>query len=277
MKPLPIGTGLVFAGERVMVPGVNVISYLDDPDLALDLPEDGRRRRAGFRVQHIVVHTTRGAPDNDDPRPQTILPGFGPSTRAGYEIVHDQRHNGKHAGEHLVIDHDGTVYQLADLVTVASYNATTVNDRAIGIEVKQGKAQNEIYVGAGGSLRQVILTCAGKLGIQLQMPDKYRGALARLASGGADFWGVYGHRDQTDNRSSGDPGDYLMGVVSTICERHNLLACDDKRVWRLRQTDLGFRGASAADGIPGPLTTYALAKAGYQHGLWALPPDRTAA
>lgn len=270
------GTGLVFAGRRVLVPGVNVISWLDDPDLALDLPEDGRKRRPGHYIQHVVVHTTRGAPDRDDPRPQTILPGAGPSTRAGYEVVHDQRHNGKHAGEHLVIDHDGTVYQLCDLVTVASYNATTVNDRAIGIEVKQGRKQNEIYVAAGGSLRSTVEVITAEIGIQRQMPDRYRGPIPRLARGGRDFWGVYGHRDQTDERSSGDPGDYLMGVLSTLCERHNLLAEDDRRVWRQRQAALGFR-SSSCDGLPGPLTRAALEKQGYGHGLWALPPERTAA
>lgn len=267
---LPVGTGLVFSGRRVLVPGVNVISYLDDPDLALDLPEDGRPRRRGYAVQHVVVHTTRGAPDRDDPRPQTILPGAGPSTRAGYEVVHDQRHNGKHAGEHLVIDHDGTVYQLCDLVTVASYNATTVNDRAIGIEVKQGR-QNEIYVAAGGSLLAVVLAITAELGIQRQMPDRYRGPIARLARGGADFWGVFGHRDQTDDRSIGDPGDYLMGVLSTACQRHNLAEGDDRRYVRQVQRELGMTGADL-DGIPGPRTVAALKARGYAHGLLACPP-----
>ena len=76
------GTGLVFAGARVPVLGRNVISWLDDPRLRLKMPEDGRSRVPGYYVQAVVLHTTRGAPDSDDPRPQTLLPGAGPSTRA---------------------------------------------------------------------------------------------------------------------------------------------------------------------------------------------------
>jgi hypothetical protein len=270
------GTGLVFAGARVLVPGVNVISFLDDPDLHLAIPEDGRRRRPGTRVDKIILHSTRGAPDRDDPRPQTLLPGLGPSTRAGYEVVHDQRHNGKSAGEHLVIDHDRTCYCLADLVRDTTYHATSANERSIGIEYKQGRKQNEFYaeqLAAGVSVVNVITAW---LGIQRQIPDRYRGDLARLAVGN-DYTGILGHRDQTDDRSSGDPGDFIMDAFGAAgYERHNLHASADRAVWRARQAAIGFPAAQC-DGIPGPRTCAALRAQGYAFGLWALPPVQHAA
>lgn len=273
----PTGNGLVFAGARVPVLGRNVISYLDDPRLRLKLPEDGRTRPGGYYVQSIGLHTTRGAPDSDDKRPQTLLPGAGPSTRAGYDVVEDWRTDHRCAGGHIVVDFDGVIYQLADLVTETTYHATSINHRSIGIEYKQGRAQNELYAEQLAAGCDVVDAITARLGIQRQIPDRYRGPLARLSSGGADYWGVFGHRDQTDRRGFGDPGDYVMAALAARgYERHNLLAGDDKRVWRERQRALGFR-ASSCDGLPGPLTRAALERQGYGHGLWALPPERTAA
>jgi hypothetical protein len=217
---------------------------------------------------------TRGAPDSDDPRPQTLLPGAGPSTRAGYEVVQDWRTDHRCAGGHLVVDFDGVVYQLADLVSEETYHATTVNHRTIGIEIKQGRAQSELYAEQLAAVCDVVDAITARLGIQRQGPDRYRGPLARLSSGGADVWGVYGHRDQTDRRGFGDPGDYAMAALAARgYERHNFLAGDDKRVWRERQAALGFR-SSSCDGLPGPLTRAALKNAGndligYVQGYWS--------
>jgi hypothetical protein len=102
------GTGLVIHGARVTISGVRVVSFLDDPRLALKLPEDGRLA-PGRHVTGIVLHTTRG----DDP--QVIKPGLGVSTRAGYDLVDDWSSDHRCAGAHRAIDHDGTVYCLADL------------------------------------------------------------------------------------------------------------------------------------------------------------------
>lgn len=263
------GTGLVFAGKRVLVPGVNVISWLDDPRLRLKLPEDGRARQGGYFTQIIALHSTRGAPDSDDKRPQTLLPDLGPSTRAGYEVVEDWRTDHRCAGGHLIDDFDGTVYQLADLVTETTYHATSINHRSIGIETKQGRAQNEFYTGQLAALKAVVDVITAELGIPRCVPSGYHGPLARLERGGADYWGVCGHRDQTDRRGFGDPGDHVMDSLGY--QRVNIAAGEDLALVKALQQALGFR-ASACDGIPGPITRAALRKAGYQHGLWTCPP-----
>lgn len=271
-----IGTGLVFAGQRVIVPGVNVISWLDDPKLTLKMPEDGRRRRTG-NVQIVGLHSTRGAPDSDDPRPQTLLPGLGPSTRAGYEVVEDWRNDHRCAGGHLVGDFDGVVYQLADLVDHETYHATSINPLSVGIEIKQGRKQNEFHVGQLAAIVAVVDVITAKLGIPRCIPDRYRGPLDRLAAGGRDYYGVCGHRDQTGRRGAGDPGDFVMDALAAAgYMRVDIGAREDRRRVAAIQRALGFR-ERACDGLPGPVTRRALTAAGYAHGLWTCPPAPRAA
>jgi hypothetical protein len=49
-----------------------------------------------------------------------------------------------HTGAHLIVDCDGSIGCLADLVTEATYHATSVNHRSIGIEIHQTRA-DEIF------------------------------------------------------------------------------------------------------------------------------------
>jgi N-acetylmuramoyl-L-alanine amidase len=270
------GSGLVVDGLRLAVPGVRVVNFLDDARLRLKIGEDGTLRPRGARVQAVVLHTTRGAPDSDDHRAQQLRPGAGPSTRAGFEVVADWTADHRCAGAHLVIDFDGVVYCLADLVREESFHATSVNARTIGIELKQGR-DCELYAEQLSVMARVVDWITADLGIQRQIPDRYRGPVERLEAGGADFYGVFGHRDQTDRRGEGDPGDLAMAELGTRgYERFNLRAGDDREVWRKRQAALGF-GAADCDGIPGPKTVDALRRRGYQAGLWACPPSERAA
>lgn len=267
-----IGSGLVVDGLRLAVPGVNVINFFDDPRLRLKIGEDGTIRPRSAHVQAIVLHTTRGAPDNDDHRPQDIRAGAGPSTRAGYETVADWRADHRCAGAHLVVDFDGWVYCLADLVREETFHARSVNPRTIGIELTQGR-DCELYADQLSTVATLVDWLTADLGIQRQIPDRYRGPVERLEAGGQDFYGVFGHRDQTANRGEGDPGDAVMAELGARgYERFNLRAGDDRTVWRDRQRALGF-GAADCDGIPGPKTVAALRARGYRSGLWTMPPS----
>lgn len=273
--------GLIISGREVAIPSVRVVNFRDDPKLRLLMGEDGRRRKAPKgaktpRVSSICLHTTRGIPGGKDKRPQQVLPGAGPSTDAGRRVVDMWTRDDRYAGAHLIHDFDQTVYQIADLVDEAAYHATTANDVSIGIEIVQG-GQAELYEQQIHTTLAVVNFLTAHLGIQRQIPSKYRRRPhKRLEDGALDWWGVFGHRDQTSNRGEGDPGSYVMDCLATIgYERFDLDAGDDLKAWRARQEWLGF-DAKDRDGVPGPRTVAALRKAGFVDGLWACPPAERA-
>lgn len=265
--------GLIINGVENVVPGLKVVNWKDDPKLRLKMPEDGRPR-VPPRVGCVTVHSTLGAPDSQNRHPQTLLPGLGPSTNAGEYLVDMWSKDGRCAGAALGVDFDGTVYCLCDLVTEESYHATTANQVSIGIEIKQGVSQSEFYEGQIAAVVTLVNYITAYLGIQRQMPGAYTNKpVPRLATGAKDFYGVFGHRDQSDNRGFGDPGDFVMTVLEKAgYERFNLFNNDDITAWKKRQAWLGFP-ASKCDGIPGPQTTAALKAKGFDCGLWVCPPS----
>lgn len=264
-----VGTGLVARGKRIHIPGLNIVNYLDDPRLRLKMGEDGQLRPRGEPIDTVVLHSTRGAPDSDDPREQVLIPGVGPSSRAGYEVVEDWNHDHRCAGAHFVDDFDGTVYQLADIDLEETYSATTTNPRSISIEMRQGR-NCEFYsaqMSATGGLADALCTYER---IPRFIPDVYRGALTFLAAGGHGFRGVFGHRDQTHRRGRGDPGDLVMAELGARgFQRVNLLAREDWRITKRLQQMAGV----TVDGVYGPETFAALEALGYRYGQHTFPPD----
>lgn len=256
-------TGLVIRGSRVPVPGRTVTNFLDDPRYSLKLPEDGKAARR-HPVQLVVLHTTKGIPGGKDRRPQDVRPGLGPNVDAELRCARFWSSSDLQSGAHLVVDFDGTIGCLADCADVVAYHAKAMNARSVGIEIYQGSAA-ELYAGQLEAVCDLVDVLTMTFGIQRQIPDKYRGPLARLTSGGADVVGVVGHRDGDDNRGEGDPGNAIFeALAARKYERFNFAAGDDRAAWKERQARLGV----AADGIPGPATRHALAAAGHAGGLW---------
>lgn len=273
--------GLVIGGREVQVPGVIVRNFKDDPKLALrvgrpDGNNDGKRRSAPISI--IVIHTTKGIPGGKDKRQQLILPGFGKNTDAEDRTASYWSTDPTPSGAHLVFDHDGSVACLADLRDVCAYHAgnSEVNNRSIGIEIFQGSSA-EMYEGQLDTVRKVVDVLTAEFGIQRQIPDYYRNRpVPRLDDGGGrDFNGVVGHRDVSDQRGKGDPGDAIMEVLEKSgYERFDLFNSQDIAVWKKRQQTIREKLGREIpiDGVPGPMTTSSLKEMGYQHGLWALPP-----
>jgi hypothetical protein len=81
--------------------------------------------------------------------------------------------------------------------------------------------------------------------------------------------GIYGHRDVSNNRGEGDPGDLIFAALEVAgYERFNYDVGEDLDVWAERQQSLGL----LPDGIAGPYTVQALAARSYHHGLWVTRP-----
>lgn len=246
--------GLIIYGQAVDVPGLTCKSWRDNPEYRLKIPQDGRPRRVAW-IRSIILHTTRGIPGGKDRRQQRILSGVSPHVDAGLRAARWWSTSSLASGAHLVVDFDGEVVCLADLATEVTYHAGPVNEISIGVEIYQG-GQAELY---DSQLRAVVTLCdflTSRFGIQRQTHYPYlNGPVARLARGGLDCVGVFGHRDVTNNRGAGDPGDRIFAMLATAgYEQFNFAGAADLRIWKQRQQALGIR----ADGIPGPQTITAL-------------------
>ena len=273
-------TGFIIDGQREYPQafkdaGIVVRNYLDDPRLKLDLdPEGGRdgSARSTAWIRGIVFHTTRGR------WPQEIRPGVSPSSQDGESNARYWSRSSGMAGAHLIVDSGREILPTAGLSRVAAYHAGGVNDVTIGVEIVQF-ADGLIWE---DELDPVCVLLADfltlRFEIQRQFQELYHGGpCKRLKAGGADCVGLYGHRDQTDDRGRGDPGDALWvklraaGYEGIDFERNT-----DVGVWKARQRHLNTIGARSganlkADGIPGPATAKALRDL-TKHPLWVHRP-----
>ncbi len=278
-----MGSGLVIAGKRVPVPGIDVINFFDDPKLRLDAA-DLRQRSSQERswIHLVVMHTTGGIPGGDDMRPQVILPGLGNSSGGGERVVASWTNDkNRPGGAHLVVDFDGQVYCCADLANEAAYHAQKANGCSVGIEVVQGHDQAQLYQGQiDAAARLALWVCRlMPIPIQWQVPRSYRGGPVKrfadsLAHHGfgvsylSDVVGIVGHRDLTASRGEGDPGDAVMRAFFAFgCEQFDFGAGEDLATWKDRQAKLGLPNP---DGIPGPKTVEALRGSLHPEGIWQL-------
>jgi N-acetyl-anhydromuramyl-L-alanine amidase AmpD len=200
------GAHLIVDHGEIEAAGLDVTTWRDDPSLALKLGQDGRRRRSAEKVEHVVLHTTRGIPGGRDQRPQVIRPGLGPAGSAAEANARYWSRAGSSSGAHLVVDYDATIVQTSDLGLVATYHAGgPINGTSVGIEIVQG-AEAELYE---GQLAAAVRLC-GWLAAYFQLPRTvqwpYRGAGAACAA-------FLGHRDVSSNRGRGDPGDRVYELL----------------------------------------------------------------
>jgi hypothetical protein len=263
---------LIIAGRPEDVPGLHTVSWRDHPELRLRRGEDFRARSTLW-IRSIVLHTTKGLPARAGDPPQQLLTGIGAPVNAGQRCALYWSRDGRNAGAHLVVDHDGTVACCCDLQTEAAYHATVVNDRSIGVEIYQGP-NSELYVGQLQAAVALVDWLTQRFGIQRQIPRGYPAAadhapIRRLERGGEDCVGVFGHRDVTNNRGPGDPGDAIFTMLAQArYERWDYEAGEDLAAWRKRQADLGI----APDGVPGLMAQRCLRSDGRLAGMWVERP-----
>ncbi len=259
-------SGLIIGGKSVEVPGLTITNFLDDKRLRRG-SEDGKKSK-GRWVKQVIIHTTKGIPGGKIKTPQHVKIG-GANLDKEFNTAAYWRNDPKSSGAHLVIDADGSIGCLADLADEVMYHAgqSSVNNSSIGIEMFQ--------LSDGGIYEATLLACiklcnalSEIFGIQRQIHMPYsKKAIKRLNTGGKDCIGFFGHRDVSNNRGFGDPGDIIMDMLASAgYERYDFSRNQDLTMWKNRQTMLG----AAPDGIPGPNTVRALEAGGFPHGLWVL-------
>ena len=277
-------SGLKIDGKLYSVPGVRVLSPDEEPWVKLD----DRAGRADAvprttRPQYKVVHKTIA----DDP--ERVQRGAGPSRATG-GAEYTARYwyeNADHSGAHIVTGFDGSSACLEDLVTMTGFHCgakdadgNRPNQRSWGHEIKElvgGGCYAASYAAA------VEITCidTSKVGVQWQVPDKYRGPLDRFDDdGGRTVIGVVGHRDITGRRNRHDPGDHIfVRLEARGFEAFDYKAGEDLDVWAHRQEWLKAEGlyAGKVDGVAFLKTRDALRKLELPDGIlmrWRELPER---
>lgn len=275
------GSGLIIGGRRILVPGLDITNWIDDPQLRLRRGEDFTRRPQDARVTIIMCHTTKGLPAKAGDPPQAIRPGFGPSVSAGKRASRLWNNDNRQAGAHLIIDFDGRIFQGADLVLDETFGCKGIgwNSQTIHIEYYQG-SDGTLYDGEidNGVILVDAITREMPVPIQRQIPHRPLGALKRfLRDGARGVVGIVGHRECSDNRGPGDPGTAIInrfgkaGYEPVNFDQPDCTDLDnigDRALWVRRQRELGLK----ADGVPGPRTVERLKAEGYSRGIWVSRP-----
>ena len=136
-----------------------------------------------------------------------------------------------------------------------------------------------------GQLDVVVQLCdwlTRRFGIQRQIPHRYVGPSRRLMIPEQllGVVGVLGHRDLTNRRGPGDPGNAIMNKLGKAgYEPLDFDQRADLDTWRRRQRGLGI--TKGVDGVPGPITVRFLRAKGrgkgeahvpLPAGLWVVRP-----
>lgn len=204
--------GLLINGARWPVPGVEIVTWIDDPKRAPRVT-DGRVRSKPPTA--IVLHTSRGVLGG-------VREGARESTRAERLALY-QATTKRDVSWHLTIDTDGTVLQQADLSTWMAWHASSANGWTLGIECVQHPDSGDLWGKQLGALACVCDVICEALSIPRTVPVDAQGrpysgvvkAWQEKGEGGRGerFSGVVGHRNLTRNRGPGDPGDAVFETL----------------------------------------------------------------
>jgi hypothetical protein len=257
---------IIYNNQEVTV-SFDTITFLDDIKCKLG-SRSFRKRNAQEQknICAIVCHTTKGIPGGKDLTKQTINNEPGKSSNAGPRMCATwQADQSKFGGAHFIIDYDGMVYQCADIYLDAAYHAELANGNSVGIEICQNTdaSLHEIQIQNNTKL---VFELTKILGIQRQICKlPYEHKPVKCLEGKLNRYGIFGHRNLTSNRGSGDPGDFvLQALADSGFEQFDYDQGEDLQTWKERQQSLGI----AADGVPGPHTVEALNNASYANGIW---------
>lgn len=263
----PSHGAMVVGGRRVPVPGDIVLTWLDGPCA----PPVTDRTPRNHPPRNVTLHTNHGTPR--DP-----VVAVGATTTNLCTLAQYQTHTERDVSWDFTVSRLGVVAQQNDPLVAYTWQATTVNGYSLGIETEQGAA-GQVYVESIRALVRLVDALTRTLGIQRQVPAirvggklvPDRRVLARFGAGqnGATWWGVLGHRNVTDDRGPGDPGDPIVqAFLDAGYEGLDIATWEDYRVWQPRQLALGV----PANGQPGPETVAALKRNGFPHGMFVWRP-----
>ena len=205
------GEGLIINGRRVPVPGVRVVTYLDDPVRCPRVTKGSARPASAATA--VMLHASRG-------RSGVVVPGSRESDKAA-KLVRYQVRSERDASWCITIGSAGDVWQQCDAATFATWHATVANQWSVGLELAQTADTPDLTQAQVDACVAVVRVLCEALRIPLRVPvvghdgdswsvcnkpvrawqSRKQGGEARAVSG------VLGHRNVTTSRGKGDPGD----------------------------------------------------------------------
>lgn len=274
-------TGFIIDGKLVAAPdGMVVMNEHDAEWCKLDAGDYTTRTEP---VHMFTAHTTKGI------WPQRIIPGKGVPGRA--QLTADfWRGDPQHSAAQLVIDRDGTIACLGDLLHKAAYHATTVNGHTIGVEMYQ-EPDGGVYEATIDAAVKLAKFVCSFFGFAFQTTSRVyheNTIIERLKLGGADVVGVFGHRDNAwtfpawmtpeqrakypngfATRGRGDPGDeFYTRCIAAGAEAFDIDAREELTTWKRRQSHLNskFGEKLTVDGVAMKHTIDAMHAHGFADG-----------
>lgn len=259
---------LVLAGERLDLPGVRTVSFLDDPSRAPPVTDRSQRTR---RMRAIVIHAHSGTASG------AVKPGRRDTDDAATALALYQTRTSRQVSWDFTIGRDALVMQQNDPAAWFTWHATAWNSISVGIELIQD-ADGAFYA-EQLSACVALVDCLTRV-FRIQRQIAWRSGSPHLAliyradeqgpSKGADMVGVFAHVHNTTNRGKGDPGPApFIALAAAGYERHDFTTGADLATWRTRQVQLGCK----PDGIALDATCDALAATSQSpHGLWVARP-----
>lgn len=257
-------------GKLVPIAGLDVTppaSHGGSPWARLS-PDDYRARKTTW-VRQVIVHTTKGM------WPQSVKPGSGAAGRCE-RVAEFWHRDPEHSAALLVVGSDGSAACLGDLVRDAAYHATMSNEYSVGIEIYQ-ESDGSITEAAYDTAVRLTIGVCDALGIPLQMPAPgVHGVIDRMALGGKDCVGVFGHRHNTHRRGRGDPGDEIFlrlesagAEILDYGKREDLQIGCARQIWlNAADSRMGLTNRPlTVDGVCGPASMAAMRRHGFAR--WA--------
>lgn len=213
--------GLVINRSRVLVPGVSVTTWLDDPKRAPPIT-DGRSISAPPRA--FVWHTSKGIIC------RTLAPDAIPSTIAETLALYQSRTE-REVSWHITVDTDGDVLQQADPARWMCWHAGSANAWSLGAELVQRDATGTLtapQIRAAADVTDAVCLALAIPRRVLIGPDgapwtkQVKDLQSTKAGGRAQTWaGVIGHVHLTTDRGPGDPGPMIFEeLISRGYARH---------------------------------------------------------
>jgi hypothetical protein len=267
-------SGLLIDGRLIPVDGLTVWppASRGGPGWCSLSPGDYRVRQTSW-IRQIIVHTTKGQ------WPQSVRPGSAAPGHAA-TVADFWTSDPVHSAAQLVVDTDGEIACLCDLMTTEAFHAEGSNEWSIGIEMFQFSDGSVCEATLAATAKLVQFLCR-RFGIpeqfnrgpyrnaplsrmETRVPSD-RGGTIRKQLGGPTCVGVFGHRDNTSERGRGDPGDAIFQELAGLgFEALNFEINEDILVGKARQAALNARGARlAVDGVCGPASWSAMLNAGF--------------
>lgn len=259
--------GLIIDNKEIIIPGLEIVNFWDEPAYTLRGPEDMRIRHTRW-IRSIWVHNTKNIRTK-------VRPGKGRDTKIERKIIKFWCMDERHAGAHLTVDHDGSIGNHCDLLRIAAYHASIMNEVSIGIEIYED-SRGWVYEYQLEKVCQLIDALTEIFRIQRQIPIVWKyddSVIYRAERGGENLIGVFGHCHVTDSKRY-DPG---LDIFHALERRGylplNFHAHADLKLWKERQHKLFCVPIHDCDGVPGPVTCDGLQALGYKNGIWRPAED----